>query len=294
MKFLIYVFLLLGFWACNNSTEDVYPELSFGNPSMVKMEGFNGNMMEPFISRDGSLLFFNNLNNKSENTNLHWAQKVNDSTFKYQGEISGVNTIDLEGVPTLDNSGNFYFVSTRDYPKTLSTLYQCKFNNGKASEVKLMEGISRLQGGWVNFDVEVSADGQFLYFVDARFDQFGGPYSADFVLAKKTGTSFERMNNSDEIFKNINTFEYLEYAACISENQLELYFTRTKAPISLVSIPEMMVAIRKSLNEPFEAPKKIQNISGFAEAFTIAPDSKKLYFHQKVGDKFALKMIQKN
>ena len=168
----------------------------------------------------------------------------------------------------MDNSGNFYFVSTRDYPKTLSTLYQGNFNGGKVNSVKLIEGIS-------------------------RFDQAGGPYSADFVMAKKNNSGFERLTNSDDIFKFINTYEYLEYAACISENQLELYFTRAKAPLNILSIPEMMVSTRKTKSEPFSAPKRILNINGFAEAFTISPDSKKLYFHQKEGEKFVIKMISK-
>lgn len=293
-KYLVVMFIVTIISGCNKNTIDIQilnPE--FGNPSKVQMIGFEGNMMEPFLSRDGKILFFNNLNNKSENTNLHWSTIINDSTYKYQGEISGVNTIDLEGVPTLDNSGNFYFVSTRDYPKTLSTLYQGNFNGGKVNSVKLIEGISRLQGGWVNFDVEVSADGQFLYFVDARFDQAGGPYSADFVMAKKNNSGFERLTNSDDIFKFINTYEYLEYAACISENQLELYFTRAKAPLNILSIPEVMVSTRKTKSEPFSSPKRILNINEFAEAFTISPDSKKLYFHQKEGEKFVIKMISK-
>ena len=31
----------------------------------------------------------------------------------------------------------------------------------------------------MNSDVEVSSDGNFLYFVDGRFDQHGGPYEAE-------------------------------------------------------------------------------------------------------------------
>lgn len=293
-KYLVVLFIVTTISSCYVDTnESEIPKPEFGYPSKVQMIGFEGNMMEPFLSRDGKILFFNNLNNKSENTNLHWSIIINDSTFKYQGEISGVNTLDLEGVPTLDNSGNFYFVSTRDYPKTLSTLYQGTFNEGKVNSVKLIDGVSRLQGGWVNFDIEVSVDGQFLYFVDARFDQAGGPYSADFVVAKKNNSAFERLSNSDEIFKYINTYEYLEYAACISEDQLELYFTRAKAPLNILSVPEMMVSTRKTKSESFSAPKRILNITGFAEAFTISSDSKKLYFHQKEGEKFVIKMISK-
>jgi hypothetical protein len=50
---------------------------------------------------------FNN-SNEAVNTNLQRAKWVNDSTFEYKGEIIGINTVSLEGVPTMDMNGNFY------------------------------------------------------------------------------------------------------------------------------------------------------------------------------------------
>ena len=155
---LIIIFL---FSACNRNDTKAYqtPAIEFGQPIKVEIQGYTGNIMEPFLSRDGNTLLFNNLNSAPENTNLHWATKINDSSFQYKGEIAGVNTPDLEGVPTLDNDSHLYFVSTRNYASTLSTLYQCNFSNGVATNVQLVSGVSKLQAGWVNFDIEVSADG---------------------------------------------------------------------------------------------------------------------------------------
>ena len=187
----------------------------YSNPVKVQINGYSGNVMEPFISRDGSILLFNNLNAAPENTNLHWATRINDSVFQYNGEIAGVNTADLEGVPTLDNSGNLFFVSTRNYATALSTLYQAEFSNGTATNVQLVPGVWKLQAGWVNFDIEVSADGNTLYFVDGLFGQGGSPTSADLVIAEKTASRFTRKLNSNDVLKNINTGA-LEYAACIS------------------------------------------------------------------------------
>ena len=99
--------------------------------------------------------------------------------------------MDLEGVPSLDNAGNLYFVSTRNYATTLSTLYQCNFSDGTATNVQIVNGVSKLQAGWVNFDLEVSADGQSLYFVDGQFDQAGSnPKIADFVICKEKWPRF--------------------------------------------------------------------------------------------------------
>ena len=256
------------------------------------MTGYSGNIMEPFISRDGKILLFNNLNAAPENTNLHWSTRLNDSTFKYEGEIAGVNTADLEGVPTLDNAGTLYFVSTRNYANTLSTLYSSNFTNGTATNVQLLHGVSKLQPGWVNFDIEVSADGQYIYFVDAKFDQNANPSSADIVIAKKTSSGFERLSNSAALMKNINT-DALEYAACISENQLELYFTRTDLPLSASSSPRIFMSSRKSMTEAFGVPSQVKTITGFTEAPTIAPDQQTIYFHKKNNNQFGLYLVKK-
>ncbi len=293
MKYLS-IFLLAALSACkpNNKPVIVNPVVEFGEPLKVEMIGYSGNMMEPFLSRDGNILMFNNLNALPENTNLHWATKIDDTTFQYKGEITGVNTTDIEGVPTMDNAGNLYFVSNRNYANTLSTLYQSNFSNGTATNVQLMSGLSKLQPGWVNFDVEVSADGQFLYFVDALFTQTGIPTTADLVVSKKSGPGFQRLVNSNELMKNINT-DALEYAACISVNQLELYFTRLELPVTATSLSEIFVSTRGTINEPFSSPTKIKSITGFAEAATIAPDQRTLYYHKKDNDTFRLYLVRK-
>jgi hypothetical protein len=275
-----------------NKVVTVTSNADFNPPIKVRVAGYNGVTMEPFIARDGTLLLFNNSNATTENTNLHWATKINDSTFYYKGEIAGVNTADLEGVPTLDSTGTLYFVSTRNYATTLSTLYQSTFSAGKATDVNLVSGVSKAEAGWVNFDVEVSSDGQTLYFVDARFNQTGTPQSADLVMAKKVGSAFQRVANSTDLLQAINT-DALEYAACISSNQLELYFTRVATPLTITSSPEIFRSTRTSVSEPFSNPIKVHAMLGFVEAPTIAPDQKTLYYHKKENDTYVLYMSKK-
>jgi hypothetical protein len=287
---LLVLFMISGCNEKNGTGNSNQPQ--FSEAVKVQVNGYSGNIMEPFLSRDGSILLFNNLNALPENTNLHWATRINDSTFDYKGEITGINTPDLEGVPSLDNSGALYFVSTRSYATSLSTLYQCSFANGTATGIELVSGVSKLQAGIVNFDVEVSADGKTLYFVDGQFNQSGIPLTADLVIAEKNGAAFQRLANSNTILKNINTSD-LEYAACISVNQLEFFFTRLKAPIMPTSSPEIFVCTRTGTNEPFGKPSKIEEAEGFVEAVTIAPDQRTLYYHKKEGDKFGLFMIRK-
>ncbi len=252
----------------------------FEGSQRVTVTGYTDHLMEPFLSRDGSVLLFNNSNDPSVNTNLHWAVRVNDSVFQYKGEISGVNTASLEGVPTLDQNGILYFVSTREYDQTLASIYQTIFTEGSATQPSQVGGISKNIAGWLNFDVEVSASGENLYFVDGRFDQNGGPYESDIVVARKESKGFVRLSNSPDLLRNINTTD-LEYAACISANNLELYFTRVTAPITAASTPQIFGSRRNSANEPFGVASKIQSITGFAEAASISPDGHILYYHKR-------------
>jgi hypothetical protein len=293
MKHFYLILFILSFIACHrNNDSSTSVTQDYLGPIKVQVIGYNGNLMEPFISRDGHFLLFNNLNAAPENTNLHWAARINDSTFQYSGEISGINTPDLDAVASLDRNGILYFVSTRNYSTTLSTIYQCNFNAGVASNVQLVKGISKQQAGWVNFDVESSADGNTLYFVDGQFDQSGNPFTADIVIARKVGDSFQRWSGSNQAMKNINT-DALEYAACISADELELYFTRLSLPLNSNSVPGVFVAHRKTKNDAFDAPLKIGSISGFAEAATIAPDQRTIYFHMRENGKFQLYMSKK-
>ena len=61
----------------------------FSNPQRVTVRDYDGDAMEPFLTRDGRILFFNNLNEPTVNTNLHWAERFDDLTFQYRGEIAG-------------------------------------------------------------------------------------------------------------------------------------------------------------------------------------------------------------
>src|ERR1700756_1793552 len=83
---------------------------SFTNLRAVTITGNGQDAMEPFLTRDGKLLFFNNSNAPTVDTNLLWATKVDDLTFQLQGEIGGVNGPGLDAVASMDLSHNFYFV----------------------------------------------------------------------------------------------------------------------------------------------------------------------------------------
>ena len=259
---------------------------SFRKPRRVTIHGYQGDAMEPFLTRDGRYLLFNNSNDPSVDTNLHYAERIDGLTFAYRGEIAGVNTPALEGVPTMDREGGFYFVSSRNWAATLSTVFRGRFSAGHVASVELVPGVSRQEPGIVNFDVEVSPDGNDLYFVDGRLGTGGGaPQTADLVLAHRSGSSFERAGDSSTIFRLINT-PALEYAAAISADGRELFFTRYDPAKS--SPPSILRAVRKSKSKPFGAPQPVAAIAGFVEAPALSPDGLSLYYHKKDGARFVI------
>jgi hypothetical protein len=263
--------------SCKSPSAEVAAPTSavFQNPQRVAIEGYDGDAMEPFLSRDGKYLFFSNLNEPGVNTNLHWAERIDDLHFKYRGEIKNVNTPALEGVASLDRSGNFYFVSNRSYDKTASTLYRGKFADGVITGIELVPGVSLAKPGIVNFDAEISADGETLYFVESQFSWRGQPKSARILFARRVGNTFVRDGGSEAILKTVNT-DRLTYAPATSVSECELFFTRVDA-----DGPAIYWAKRTSKTLPFDAPARLSAITGFVEGPTLSPDEKSLYYHKK-------------
>lgn len=261
---------------------------AFGNPERITIRGYSDHAMEPFITPDGRYLFFNNSNDPSVNTNLHYAERINDLTFEYKGEVAGVNTRALEGAPTMDKNGAFYFVSTRSYKETISTIYRGRVSGGSVTGVKIVEGISEKAPGRVNFDVEVSADGRTLYFVDGVFSGKPVPDGADIAIAVRGAAGFRRLADSAELLKNVNT-DALEYAACISPDELELFFTRVGK-----NGPAIYRSTRKSVTQPFDLPVRAAAIKGFVEAPALSPDGLSLYYHLKEGERFVIYRVTRS
>lgn len=283
--------------SCGNAPQ---PETSapvsteFGNPQRVTILGYSGDAMEPFVSRDGKYLFFNNLNEPQVNTNLHWAERVDDLHFRYRGEIQGVNTAALEGVPSMDRDGNFYFVSNRSYDQTASTLYRGKFANGSITGIELAPGVSLAKGGIVNFDAEISADGNTLYFVESQFSIFHQPKSAKILIARRNGNTFVRDPAGEAILKTVNDPDALDYAPATTADELEIYFTRVNMGHPEMHGPQIFVAKRANRALPFGPRLRIGAITGFVEGPTLSPDEKSLYYHRKEDGHFVIYRVTRH
>ena len=280
--------------ACSKTDSDnkapiSYP--SFGPEIDVTIEGLTFDAMEPFISPDGTYLFFNNINDGVD-TKLFYATKVNDSTFTLMGELVGTGQtaeFHLDAVPDMDSNGNFYWTSTRDYPIELDNLFHGFFNAGNVTGIARVRGDLNLNTpGWLIMDHGISHDGQFLYFNNARFDDQNctGPCETRLGVAQKVdATTFTTLPNSASILTNINDAAYVYYAPCISSDNLELYYTRyAKGPISASTRLEICVAVRNHTEDPFSIPQVLfsQTISDLIEAPTLTADKQIIYYHRKI------------
>lgn len=277
--------------------EIVYP--SYDAAIDVTINGLSFDAMEPFISPNGNILFFNSLNDGLE-TKLYYAIKVNDSTFTYVGELSGANQTtspQLDAVADMDVHGNFYWTSTRDYPAELNNLFHGVFDAGTISDIGRVQGdFNKNIPGWLVMDHGISLDGQFLYFNNARFDDTTcqGPCETTLGIAEKVNaTTYNTISNSADILQNINDPNYIYYAPCISSDQLELYYTRyKKEEITVNTTFEMCVAVRDDVGAEFSIPKVLfsETIANLVEAPTLTVDKNIMYYHQKTSDSHKILM----
>jgi hypothetical protein len=190
----------------------------------------------------------------------------------------------------MDVNNIFYFVSTRSYSQTLSTIYSGNFSNGSLSNVAIVPGISKDKLGDVNFDQCISPDGSTLYFVDGVFNGGSVPQHASIAIAKRlVGDHFMRLKNSAKIMQTINTHG-LNYAPDISKSGLEFFFTRIPGQPPMPP-PVIYTATRASTSRPFGKPRKIEAITGFAEAPALSPDEKSLYYHENVNGTFVIQRV---
>ena len=256
-----------------------YPE--FTDEAEVIIDGYSKDAMEPFISKDGSFLFFNSLND-GDSTSLYYATRVNDTVFNFEGEVDGVNgpVPHLDAVASMDINNVFYFVSTRDYPDVFENYQTGEFDNGVVTNVRPVMGDFYIRNpGWLIMDAEINREGDLLYYVNARFSGQPLPDESLLGMAEKQDSTFEKLNSSDDILLNVNDSDYLVYAPCISSDGNELYFTRI---MKGMFITDICVSVRSDTIETFSTPQWIEIEGNFVEAPTLTDDGERLYYHKKL------------
>ena len=136
--------------------------------------------------------------------------------------------------------------------------------------------------------MDVSDDGNTDYYTEGLFTGDPFPRKADLAVAFRitevfrTGANLKRQ--PDELLEAINT-EGLEYAAAISRDERELFFTRlhlfTRLHRGRLGIYR---ATRHTATDPFGSGQRIGAITGHVGAPTLSPDERLLYYYRKDAD----------
>jgi len=264
----------------------VGPNLTpFADPMRVTINGWSDTAMEPFLSRDGRFLFFNDSNAPGADTNLHVAERRDDLTFDYRGTLDGANSTSLDAVASEADDGSFYFISLRSYASTLVTLYRGAWDTtgGVVTGTGPVTGLPASSMGHVIFDAAVSPDGATLAFAEGDYST-GNLTTAALGLAARDGAGdFHRIATSDATLAAVNGAAVTQYAPVFSASLLELYYTRLDG-----GVPAIYVSTRDTTDAPFGAPRKLDAVTGFSEAPTLSPDEHALYYHHMDGALFAI------
>lgn len=263
----------------------------WSQPQPVRIEGYDGEAMEPFLSRDGAFLFFNTRNDPGSDTDIHVAQRRDDLTFVHRGVVAGTKSNDLDGVPTMARDGTFCFISPRNYRQTLNSVYCGRFNGSDVVDVQPQAGLKTDRLGHLIFDVELSADGTQMVFAEGSFSGGAAPDAADLHLAVRGATGFIRPEDGDRVLANVNAVGGLKYAAALSSDGLELFFTHLSG-FWIFRHVEIMRAVRASAREPFGKPVHVP-LEGFIEGPTLSADGRFLYFHKKIDGRFGIWRISR-
>jgi len=266
---------------------------AFANPQALTITGWAGSAMEPEISQDGNYLLFNSTNVPPAVPQLQYAARVAANTFLYEGPIEGEGVNEpgiLSGTPSLDAEGNLYFVSPRSYPETRSTIYTGAFSAGTVTGLHLLPGISGGAAGMVDFDVAVSPDGSVLYASVGDYST-GSLTSAGIALFDRSGSSFTADPAGEHLLHAVNRAGALDYAAAVSANGLELFFTRAMPARGARGEPGIYRASRVSARKPFAHVQRVGAITGYAEAPSLSADGRTLYYHQLAGGSFRIMTV---
>jgi hypothetical protein len=251
-----------------------------GGEAPVTVLGYSDHAMEPFVTRDGRYLLFNNRNEPANETDLHIAEEVDPLTFRYLGRIDGANTPDLDGVPSVDDGGWLYWTATHRYFQTASVIHRARLQGARATGRELVPGLAR-EIGWIQFDSEISPDGRRLYLAEGWFG--GGTVDkADLHVARRDGAGF-RIDRADATMAAVNT-DAEEFAPAISRDGLTLYFTRWRIGSDL---PSIWRARRDDADAPFRPAERLP-IEGFVEAPALSPDGRILYFHRLTDGRYTI------
>jgi len=131
--------------------------------------------------------------------------------------------------------------------------------------------------------------GQQLYYANAYFNGCanGLPCVSQLAIGQNVNDSTYNVSpTSAAQLAKVDDTGYLVYAENITEDNLELYYTRIKKNTLQT---ELCVAVRNAVTDTFSLPSVIySNPSYIIEAPTLTTDKSRLYYHKKMSSNFKI------
>lgn len=262
----------------------------FSGETVITVSGFTGNAMEPRISHDQVVLFFNDKPASDTNMNVHYAIRQSATVYNYIGTVPGtVANGYLDGVPAIDSSGNFYFISTRDYASNFQTLFSGVLSVLGPSSLQINSvaaadtSIKRTVAGALDMDLDVSWDGTLAVVSRASFSGKAYPDSSRLELFDVSSRSLLARSDGQSVFQNINRAGCTVYAGALSSDKREVFYTLFPSGAPTGTDFRVMIAKRNSTSEVFAAGQMVSGITNnFPEgpSLTIDDGGKTLYYHR--------------
>lgn len=267
----------------------------YEDPQPTRIDGYDEDCMEPFITGDGNYLLFNNSNSPFVDTHIHLCKRIGENHFRHLGLLSGSVSKSKDMAPTIDADGHLFYTCLLSYEKDGHSIYCGDFASEGLKNIALPDGeISPHKTAEINMDCDISKDGKTLILSRAHFaNPLLPPDKSDLAIAEKENGKFSLNAQRQSVLSKLNTTA-LEYAPCQTADQLELFFTRTSKKAAADDANKLephfriMVARRKDRFSPYGEPEKLAALTGFIEAPTITYDKKEMFFHKKVGEKFRI------
>ncbi len=270
--------------------EDDIPNRHWVNEERIVIRGYDGHAMEVGLSPDAEYLLFND--RRDPDKDMHWSRRVDDRTYEYGGRVDNTVSDRIDATPSFDGEGNLYFTTLKDFPRRPETVFVAGFRNGVALDPAPVVGDIYVPNRdlpnrvWISLDPDVSGDGRFLFYSEGLFNpRVGLPYPYNVRGAERFDGRFVKMQ--DRILENVNT-DALEYAPAISDDGLEIFFTRIAKVAGRPKMLGIYTARRAATEEPFGQAEHIEAITGDVEAPTLTADEQRLYYHRMVDGRFAV------
>jgi hypothetical protein len=259
--------------------------------TLVEIDGYSANAMEPKTSADQVVLFWNDKPASDDAMNIHYAVKQSNGRYLYIGTLPGTVSTALDGVPSIDSAGNFYFTSLRTYTSNLQTIFSGQVNVIATNSLSIINvapadsNVSLKQSGKVDMDVDVSWDGTMMLASRATFSGKSYPDSSYLELFSVSNRTASSVTNSSTLLKSVNLAECRVYAPTLSNDMKELYFTVFPANVDpTASDFRIVVAKRNSISDPFGTGAIIKGITGDlteGPSITYNDSGKTLFYHKK-------------